>query len=141
MNRLGGKAPGPLSIPVAPPLAGWMNQRHLQASDYLQEENRVLREQLGDRRLRLTDDQRRRLAAKAKGSGRRVLAEVATIVRPETLLAWRRRLIAQKYDGSANRGPGRRPHKRPQWLPFVPRREMARSPGCREALQCECENY
>src|SRR5215469_3790720 len=43
-------------------LAGWMNQRHLQAIDYLREENRVLREQLGDRRLRLTDEQRRRLA-------------------------------------------------------------------------------
>ena len=52
-------------------LAGWMNQRHLQAIDYLREENRVLREQLGDRRLRLTDDQRRRLAAKAKGLGRK----------------------------------------------------------------------
>ena len=88
-------------------LAGRLSQRHLQAIDYLREENRVLREQLGDRRLRLTDDQRRRLAAKAKGVGRRVLAEVATLVTPETLLAWHRRLIAQKYDGSANRGPGR----------------------------------
>src|SRR5574340_428340 len=65
-------------------LAGWMNQCHLQAIDYLREENRVLREQLGDRRLRLTDDQRRRLAAKAKGLGRKVLAEVATIVKPLT---------------------------------------------------------
>ena len=87
-------------------LAGWMNQRHLRAIDYLREENRVLREQLGDRRLRLTDDQRRRLAANAKALGRKVLAEVASIVTPETLLAWHRRLIAQKYDGSANRGPG-----------------------------------
>jgi hypothetical protein len=50
--------------------------------DYLKEENRVLREQLGERRLRLTDDQRRRLAAKAKGLGRKVLQEVATIVAP-----------------------------------------------------------
>ncbi len=48
-------------------VAGWMNQRQLQMIDYLREENRVLREQLGDRRLRLNDDQRRRLAAKAKG--------------------------------------------------------------------------
>jgi transposase InsO family protein len=88
-------------------LAGWMNQRHLQAIDYLREENRVLREQLGDQRLKLTDEQRRRLAAKAKGLGRKLLTEVATIVTPETLLAWHRRLIAQKYDGSASRGPGR----------------------------------
>ena len=40
-------------------VAGWMNQRQLQAMDYLKEENRVLREQLDERRLRLTDDQRR----------------------------------------------------------------------------------
>jgi hypothetical protein len=75
--------------------------------DYLREENRVLREQLGGRRLRFTDDQRRRLAAKAKGLGRKALAELGTIVTPETLLAWHRRLIAQKYDGSKKREPGR----------------------------------
>jgi putative transposase len=88
-------------------IAGWMNQQQQQAIDYLREENRVLREQLGGRRLRLNDDQRRRLAAKAKGLGRRVLAEIAKIVTPETLLAWHRKLIAQKYDGSGKRGPGR----------------------------------
>ena len=49
-------------------LAGCMNQRQLQMIDYLREENRVLREQLGGRRLRLNDDQRRRLAARAKFS-------------------------------------------------------------------------
>src|SRR6266852_792644 len=75
--------------------------------DYLHEENRVLREQLGGRRLRLSDDQRRRLAARAKGLGRKLLAELATIVTPETLLAWHRKLVAQKYDGGGKRGPGR----------------------------------
>jgi putative transposase len=84
-----------------------MNQRQLQVIDYLREENRVLREQLGGRRLRLNDDQRRRLAAKAKGLGRKLLAEVATIVTLETLLSWHRKLIAQKYDGSRKRAPGR----------------------------------
>ncbi len=88
-------------------VAGWMNQRQLQVIEYLREENRVLREQLGGKRLRLNDDQRRRLAAKAKGLGRTILAEVATIVTPETLLAWHRKLIAQKYDGSGKRRPGR----------------------------------
>src|SRR3954447_16011004 len=68
-------------------LAGWMNQRQLQMIEYLREENRVLREQLGDRRSRLTDDQRRRLAARAKGLGRKVLAESATIVTPDTIVA------------------------------------------------------
>ena len=66
-------------------VAGWMNQRHIQTIEYLREENRVLREQLGQRRVRLNDDQRRRLATKAKFLGRRLLAEVATIVTPETL--------------------------------------------------------
>ena len=88
-------------------VAGWMNQHQLQIIDYLREENRVLREQLGGRRVRFNDDQRRRLAVKAKGLGRRLLAEVATIVTPETLLAWHRKLIAHKYDGTAQRGPGR----------------------------------
>lgn len=88
-------------------LAGWMNQRQQHAIEYLREENRVLREQLGDRRLRFNDDQRRRLAVRAKGVGRKLLMEIATLVTPATLLAWHRKLIAQKYDGSARRKPGR----------------------------------
>jgi putative transposase len=88
-------------------IAGWMNQRQQQVIEYLVEENRVLREQIGSRRMRFTDDQRRRLAARAKKLGRKVLAQVVTIVTPETLLAWHRRLIAKKYDGSRYRTPGR----------------------------------
>src|SRR3954451_1110128 len=88
-------------------VAGWMNQKQQHAIDYLREENRVLKEQLGTRRLRFTDDQRRRLAAKAKLVGRRVLDEIADLVTPDTLLAWHRKLIAEKYDGSSERGPGR----------------------------------
>ena len=88
-------------------LAGWMNQRQQNVFEYLREENRVLREQLGELRLRFTDDQRRRLAVRAKGLGRKLLAQVATLVTPDTLLAWHRKLIAQKYDGSARRKPGR----------------------------------
>ena len=57
--------------------------------------------------MRFADDQRCQLAAKAKKLGRRILVQVATIITPQTLLAWHRKLIAQKYDGSANRGPGR----------------------------------
>jgi putative transposase len=88
-------------------VAGWINQRQRDAIDFLVEENRVLREQIGDRRLRFTDDQRRRLAAKAKVVGRKCLSEIATLVTPETLLSWHRKLIAQKYDGSSKREPGR----------------------------------
>jgi putative transposase len=63
-------------------LAGWINQQQRDVIDYLQEENRVLREQLGGRRLPFTNDQRRRLAAKARLLGRRLLREIATIVTP-----------------------------------------------------------
>jgi len=88
-------------------LAGWLNQQQQEAIDYLQEENRVLREQLGGKRLRFNDAQRRRLAVRAKKLGWRMLHELTTIVTPATLLAWHRRLIARKYDGSRQRGPGR----------------------------------
>src|SRR5215831_1235720 len=90
-------------------LSGWMNQHQQHVIHYLVEENRVLREQIGNRRMRFTDNQRCRLAVKAKRLSRKVLAQVATIVTPETLLAWHRKLIAMKYDGSAHRGPGRPP--------------------------------
>src|SRR5262245_18103812 len=88
-------------------VAGWLNRRQQQVIEYLVEENRVLRAQIGRHRLRFTDDQRCRLAAKAKKLGRKVLEQVATIVTPETLLAWHRKLVAKKYDGSAFRTPGR----------------------------------
>src|SRR5215467_2499993 len=88
-------------------IAGWMNQHQQHVIDYLIEENRILREQIGARRMRFNDDQRRRLAAKAKKLGRRLLSQFASIVTPETLLAWHRRLIAKKYDGSPFRTPGR----------------------------------
>jgi hypothetical protein len=85
----------PAMVSVPPPLAfclllfsGWVN-RHQQATiDYLLEENRALRAANGSRRLRLTDDQRRRLAAKGKALGRRQLAAVAGIVTPDTILRW-----------------------------------------------------
>ena len=88
-------------------VGGWVSRWQLAAIEYLQEENRVLREQLGGKRIRLTDAQRRRLAIKGKALGRARLRELATIVTPDTILRWYRRLIARKYDGSRRRGPGR----------------------------------
>jgi putative transposase len=87
-------------------LAGWINRHQQDVIDYLVEENCVLREQLRGRRVRLTDDQRRRLAAKGQRLGRPVLRQVATIVTPDTILHWYRRLIAQKWT-SEGRRPGR----------------------------------
>ena len=87
--------------------AGWVNRSQQDVIEYLQEENRVLREQLDGKRLLFTDGQRRRLAAKAKAIGRKRLLEIGTLVTPDTLLRWYRRLIARKYDGSKARKAGR----------------------------------
>ena len=86
---------------------GWVNRHQEDLIDYLREENRVLREHLGPRPLRLTDAQRRRLAVRGQKLGRRVLTQVAGLVTPDTILRWYRCLIAHEYDGSARRRRGR----------------------------------
>ena len=90
-------------------LAGWVNRQQQDVIDYLQEENRVLRAGLRGKRLRLSDDDRRRLAVKAQALGREALAQSASVATPATLLRWYRHLIAAKYDGSKTRSPGRPP--------------------------------
>ncbi len=87
-------------------LAGWLNRHQQAVIDYLIEENRVLKDQLEGQRLRFTDEQRIRLAVKAKALGRRLLDEIETLVTPDTLLAWHRKLIAKKWT-YARQGPGR----------------------------------
>src|SRR5438309_5055508 len=78
-------------------LIGWLDRKEREALAYLIEENRVLRAQLGGRRPRLTDDDRRRLAVRAFRLGRQALRQVATIVTPDTLLRWHRQLVACKW--------------------------------------------
>ncbi len=115
-------------------LSGWINGRQLLLIDHLREENRVLREQLGERRLRFTDDQRRRLAAKAKGLGRKVLVELSTIVTPATLLAWHRRLIAQSTTAARNGSRedlGRRTRLRRWWCAWQRRTAAGGIGECR----------
>ena len=85
-------------------LAGWVNRHQLDVIEYLQEENRVLKERLGGRRLRFTDAERRRLARKAQALGRRVLNELQTLVTPDTLLRWYRELVVSKWNYSHRRG-------------------------------------
>jgi putative transposase len=59
-------------------------------------------------RMHLSDGERKTLAAIRKQLGKQALAEVVTIVKPDIILAWHRKLIAQKFDGSAPRQtPGR----------------------------------
>jgi hypothetical protein len=76
---------GALQI-VLSALSGWLDRREREAVAYLIEENRLMRRQLGGRRLRLTDDDRRRLAARAYRINRAALREIATIATPDTLL-------------------------------------------------------
>src|SRR2546425_192744 len=84
-------------------VAGWLQRHQQQVITYRLEENRVLKAQLGGRRLRLTATERRRLATLAHPLGRKRLKAVATLVTPETLLRWYKQLIAQKCDGSTQR--------------------------------------
>ena len=87
-------------------LTGWLDGRERETIAYVIEENRLLRRQLGTRRLRMTDDDRRRLAARAHRVSRAALRDIATIATPDTLLRWHRRLIARKWTYS--RPTGRR---------------------------------
>ena len=77
-------------------VAGWINRNQQDVIDYLVAENRVLKGQLRGKRVHLTDDERRRLAVKGKVLGRKLLEDVATIVTPDTIIAWYRKLIARK---------------------------------------------
>ncbi|MFT4548698.1 MAG: putative transposase [Verrucomicrobiales bacterium] len=67
-------------------LARWANRAQAAIIDYLREENRVLRDRLGPKRLRFTDAERRRLAAKAKRVCRSALREIGSLVTPDTLI-------------------------------------------------------
>jgi transposase len=83
-------------------LLGWLDQRRRDAVVYLIEENCILRRHVRGR-IRLTDDERRRLARQAIGWA--VAArEVATIVTPDTILRWHRQLIARKWTYAKKRG-------------------------------------
>ena len=89
--------------------SGSVNQELLLRNEYLAAENRILRAKLPTR-LRLGDPERATLAEVGKRLGRKALREVACVAKPDTILAWYRRLVAQKFDGSKHRQyPGRPP--------------------------------
>ena len=88
-------------------ITGSVDQELLLRNEYLVTENRMLRQQITSR-VRLSDGERKTLAEIGKKLGKQGPAEVATIVKPETILAWHRKLVAQKCDGSIQRkAPGR----------------------------------
>lgn len=80
------------NVPI--PEASWINARNIERP------SGVLREQLGSRRLRFTDERRRRLAAKGRALGRTVLHALGGIVTPDTILRWYREIIASGRPGS-----------------------------------------
>jgi len=87
--------------------AGWVQRHQLIVIEFLQAENRLLKARLRGRRIRFTDAERVLLARKAKAVGRKALLELDTIVSPDTLLRWHRRLVAQKWNFVERRSPGR----------------------------------
>jgi transposase InsO family protein len=89
---------------VAAMLCGWLQREQADVIAFLREENRVLKARLEGHCLRLTDDERRRLATLGHRVGRRLLAQVATLVTPDTILRWHRELVAQKWTYGGGRG-------------------------------------
>jgi putative transposase len=88
-------------------VSGWVHRHQLLVIEFLQAENRLLKDRLRGKRIRFTDAERALLARKAKAVGRKALLELETIVSPDTLLRWHRRLIAEKWKFVHRRGPGR----------------------------------
>jgi putative transposase len=89
-------------------ITGSVDQALLLRNEYLVMENRMLRSRIHGR-VRLSDGERKTLAELGKRLGKHALAEVASIVTPDTILAWHRKLVAQKYDGSQQRKAAGRP--------------------------------
>ena len=88
-------------------ITGTVDQALLLRNEYLVTENRILRNQLKGR-IRLSDGERKALAVIGQKLGKQALTVVAQIVKPETILGWHRKLVAQKFDSSQQRpSPGR----------------------------------
>ena len=79
-------------------LAGWLQREQQQVIDFYQSQLEATLKAQGKKRIILTDDQRRMLAVKGKALGRKKLTELTTIVTPDTILRWHRKLVAQKSD-------------------------------------------
>jgi transposase InsO family protein len=94
-------------------ISGTVDQELLVRNEYLVTENRILRNQITGR-IRLTNGERKTLAEIGQKLGKEVLKEVATIVKPDTILGWHRKLVAQKFDGSQQRKALGRPSIDPE---------------------------
>jgi hypothetical protein len=85
-------------------LGGWLHREQADVIAFLREENRILKARLAGKRLRFEDGERRRLATLGQLLGRRVLAQVSTLVTPDTILRWHRELVARKWTYGGGRG-------------------------------------
>jgi putative transposase len=82
-------------------VSGWVHRRQLIVIEFLQAENRLLKARLSGKRIRFTDAERALLARKAKAVGRKALLGLDTVVSPDTLMRWHRRLIAEKWTSAS----------------------------------------
>jgi hypothetical protein len=89
-------------------ITGSVDQELLLRNEYMATENRILRDQIKGR-IRLQNGERKALAIIGQQLGKQALKEVAHIVKPDTILAWHRKLVAQKFDGSQQRKACSRP--------------------------------
>ena len=101
--------------------------------EYLKEENKILREKLGPKRILLNDSQRRRLAILGKKVGRKMLTEVCSVFSPATIMKWHFKLVAKKYDGSVHR----KKYGRPQITDEL--RNLIDEPKCADVV-CDLSN-
>jgi putative transposase len=98
---------------------GWVYQRQTEIIEFQNDQLTALMQRLGNKRLLLTDDQRRLLAVKGKHIGRKAFLQLTTIVTPDTILRWHRELVAQKWDHSEKRKSVGRPRIRQEIVDLI----------------------
>jgi putative transposase len=98
-------------------ITGSVDEELLLRNEYLVTENRLLRSQITGR-VRLSDDERKTLAEIGMKLGKQALEEVASIVQPDTILAWHRTLVAQKFEGTRKRQGSGAPQSMRRWRPW-----------------------
>ena len=98
---------------------GWVHQRQTEIIEFQNAELLAVLQQLGRKRILLSDDQRRLLSVKGKSIGRKALLELTTIVTPDTILRWHRELVAKKWDYSERRKSAGRPRVKQEIVDLV----------------------
>src|SRR2546428_3421100 len=119
-------------------ITGTVDQELLLRNEYLAAENRILRAQIKGRLL-LSDAEKATLAEIAHRLGRKALEELAAVAKPDTLLAWYRKLIANKFDGSKFRQRVGRPRMDEEAEPLVVQMAKENPAGATIAFEAQGE--